>query len=91
MEAAAFPEKHCTFSANWLAVTPWNIAASTSEDSYFPGAASVALVMLFHFFFKFNYERVTVFVYFTTICSSDSLTVMNDRHERQLLWFAVTL
>ena len=49
MEAAAFPENPGTISANWLAVTPWNIAASTSDSSDFPGAASIALVMLFHF------------------------------------------
>jgi hypothetical protein len=32
-----------------------------------------------------------LFVYLTTVCSSGSLTVRNDEHERQLLWFTVTL
>jgi len=51
MEAAAFPEKPGTFSTNWLAATPGNIAASTSDGSHFPGAASIALVILFCFVF----------------------------------------
>jgi hypothetical protein len=47
MGAAAFPENPVTFSANLLAVTLRNVAASTTDLSYFPGAASIALVVLF--------------------------------------------
>jgi hypothetical protein len=82
MEAAAFPENPGTFSANWQSRSEMSPRALRIIPTFL---VLHQLHWLCYFILLFNYERVNVLVYLTTIYNSDSLTVRNDRHERQLL------